>query len=97
MSEFIPIHDRVLIKRKAEEEQLGGLYIPEVAKERLQEGTVLAVGDGRILETGASVPLVVKVGDNVLFGKYAGTDIKIDGEEVMILREDEILGILRRT
>lgn len=90
-----PLHDRVLLKRKSEEERTaGGLYIPDSAKERANQATVIAVGKGRVLPDGQVAPLTVKAGDTVLFGKYAGSEIKLDGEEHMIMREDEILAVL---
>jgi len=90
-----PLYDRVLIKRIEEKEQVqGGIIIPDTAKEKPQQGEVLAVGKGKRLEDGSLVPLDVKVGYKVLFGKYSGNEVKIDGEECLILREDEILGIL---
>jgi chaperonin GroES len=90
-----PLHDRLLVKRIEEKETVkGGIIIPDTAKEKPQEGQVLAVGNGKILENGTKVPLDVKVGDKILFGKYSGTDIKIDGEEVLILREDEVLAVV---
>ena len=90
-----PLHDRVLIKRIAEQETVrGGIIIPDSAKEKPQEGEVIAVGNGKILENGQRVPLDVKAGDRILFGKYAGSEIKIEGEEYLILREDEVLGVL---
>jgi len=90
-----PLHDRILIRRIEEKETVkGGIIIPDTAKEKPQEGQVLAVGNGKILENGTKLPLDVKVGDKILFGKYSGTDIKIDGEEVLILREDEVLAIV---
>ena len=90
-----PLHDRLIIKRVEEKETVkGGIIIPDTAKEKPQEGKVLAVGNGKILENGTKLPLDVKVGDKILFGKYSGTDIKIDGEEVLILREDEVLAIV---
>jgi chaperonin GroES len=90
-----PLHDRLLVRRIEEKETVkGGIIIPDTAKEKPQEGQVLAVGNGKILENGTKVTLDVKVGDKILFGKYSGTDIKIDGEEVLILREDEVLAIL---
>jgi chaperonin GroES len=89
-----PLHDRVVVKRLEEEEKtLGGIIIPDTAKEKPQQGKVIAVGKGRILEDGKVIPLVVKEGDRVLFTKYAGTDIKFDGEEHLIMREDDILAI----
>jgi chaperonin GroES len=90
-----PLHDRLLVRRIEEKETVkGGIIIPDTAKEKPQEGEVLAVGNGKILENGTTLPLDVKVGDKILFGKYSGTDIKIDGEEVLILREDEVLAIV---
>ena len=90
-----PLHDRVLIKRVEEQETVrGGIIIPDTAKEKPQEGEVVAAGTGKRLENGQVIPLEVKAGDRVLFGKYSGTEIKLDGEELLILREDEILGIL---
>jgi chaperonin GroES len=90
-----PLHDRLLVRRVEEKETVkGGIIIPDTAKEKPQEGEVLAVGNGKILENGTKVSLDVKVGDKILFGKYSGTDIKIDGEEVLILREDEVLAII---
>lgn len=90
-----PLHDRVLVRRIEEKETgKGGIIIPDTAKEKPQKGEVLAVGNGKILENGTKVPLDVKAGDKILFGKYSGTDIKIDGEEVLIVREDEVLAVL---
>ena len=90
-----PLHDRVLIKRIEEQETVrGGIIIPDTAKEKPQEGEVMAVGTGKRLENGQITPMEVKAGDRVLFGKYSGTEIKLDGQEMLILREDEILGIL---
>ena len=90
-----PLHDRILIKRIEEQETVrGGIIIPDTAKEKPQEGEVIAVGNGKILENGQRVPLDVKAGDRILFGKYAGSEIKIEGEEYLILREDEVLGVL---
>ena len=90
-----PLHDRLLVRRIEEKETVrGGIIIPDTAKEKPQEGEVLAVGNGKILENGTKVALDVKVGDKILFGKYSGTDIKIDGEEVLILREDEVLAVV---
>ena len=89
-----PLHDRVVVKRLEEEEKTsGGIIIPDTAKEKPQQGKVIAVGKGRILEDGKVIPLVVKEGDRVLFSKYAGTDIKVDGDEHLIMREDDILAI----
>jgi len=91
-----PLYDRVVVKRVEDKEAAmqGGLYIPDSAKEKPQEGEVMAVGKGKRLEDGKLVELDVQVGDRILFGKYSGSDIKLDGEEYMIMREDEILGIL---
>ena len=90
-----PLRDRVLVKRIEEQEQkVGGIIIPDTAKEKPQQAEVVAVGSGRLLENGDRVPLSVKPGDKVLLGKWSGTDVKIDGEEYLILKEDEILGIL---
>ncbi len=95
MTKVRPLHDRLLIRRIEEKETVkGGIIIPDTAKEKPQEGEVLAVGNGKILDNGTKVPLDVKVGDKILFGKYSGTDIKIDGKEVLILREDEVLAVL---
>ena len=90
-----PLHDRLLVRRLEEKEMArGGIIIPDTAKEKPQEGEVLAVGDGRILDNGTKVALDVKAGDKILFGKYSGSEIKIDDEEVLILREDEVLAVL---
>ena len=92
-----PLHDRVIVKRIEEGEQVrGGIIIPDSAKEKPQEGEVVAAGEGKYKEDGTRQPLDVKQGDRVLFGKYSGSEIKIDGEELLIMREDEILGILER-
>src|SRR5713101_3698386 len=91
-----PLYDRVVVKRVEDKETAmqGGLYIPDSAKEKPQEGEVVAVGKGKRLEDGKLVALDVRVGDRILFGKYSGSEIRLDGEEYMIMREDEILGIL---
>jgi chaperonin GroES len=90
-----PLGDRILLKRIEEEQKSkGGIVIPDTAKEKPQEGKVVAVGKGRMLEDGKIVPLEVKKGDRVLFGKYSGTEVKLVGEEHLIVREDDILGIL---
>ena len=90
-----PLHDRVLIKRIEEQESVrGGIIIPDSAKEKPQEAEVVAVGSGKRLEDGTVLPLEVKAGDRILFGKYSGTEIKLESEEYLILREDEILGII---
>jgi chaperonin GroES len=93
-SKIKPLQDRVIVKRTDESEQMrGGLYIPDTAKEKPQEGEVIAVGPGKV-ENGNKIELTVKVGDKVLFGKYSGTEVKLDGEEYLIMREDDILGII---
>jgi chaperonin GroES len=90
-----PLHDRIVVKRIEEKEQMqGALYIPDSAKEKPQEGEVVAIGKGKRLEDGKVVALDVQVGDRILFGKYSGSDIKLDGDEFLIMREDEVLGIL---
>ena len=90
-----PLHDRILIKRVEEKETVkGGIIIPDTAKEKPQEGEVIAVGGGKKTEEGKVIPLDVKAGDRILFGKYSGTEIKIDEEEFLIIREDEVLGII---
>ena len=90
-----PLHDRVIVSRIEEQETTkGGIIIPDTAKEKPAEGKVTAVGDGKTLENGEKQALVVKVGDRVLFGKYAGTEITIDGEEQLIMREDDIIAIV---
>jgi chaperonin GroES len=92
-----PLHDRVIIRRIEEGEQIrGGIIIPDSAKEKPQEGEVIAAGDGKYKEDGTRQGLDVKTGDRVLFGKYSGSEIKIDNEELLIMREDEILGIISR-
>ncbi|MDY6832347.1 MAG: co-chaperone GroES [Thermodesulfobacteriota bacterium] len=92
---FRPLHDRILVKRVEEETKTkGGIIIPDTAKEKPIEGKVMAVGNGRLGEDGKLIPLEVKKGDRVLFGKYGGTEVKMDGEEYLIMREDDILGIL---
>jgi chaperonin GroES len=90
-----PLYDRIVVKRIEEKEQMhGGLYIPDSAKEKPQEGEVVAVGKGKRLEDGKVIPLDVQPGDRILFGKYSGSDIKLDNDEFLIMREDEVLGIL---
>jgi chaperonin GroES len=90
-----PLHDRVVIKRLEEgETKRGGIIIPDTAKEKPQQGEVKAVGSGKLLETGERMPPEVKTGDRILFGKYSGAEVKLDGEEYLILKEDEILGVL---
>ena len=94
--EVTPLHDRVLVRRleAKEERKEGGIVIPDTAKEKPQEGEVIAAGNGRLLENGTRLAMDVKKGDRILFGKYSGTEIKLDGEELLIMREDDILGIL---
>jgi chaperonin GroES len=90
-----PLHDRLLVKRLEEKEQMqGGIIIPDTAKEKPQQAQVLAVGPGRVTEDGKLQPIEVKVGDTVVFGKYAGTEVKVDGDDLLIIREDDVLGVL---
>jgi chaperonin GroES len=97
MSSIRPLQDRVIIKRIEEGEQIrGGIIIPDSAREKPQEGEVIAVGAGKKLDSGDRVALDVKEGDRVLFGKYAGTEVKLDDEEYLIMREDDILGVIER-
>jgi len=95
MAKVRPLHDRVLVKRIEESEQkVGGIIVPDTAKEKPQQAEVVAVGSGRMLENGQREPLAVKAGDKVLVGKWSGTEVKLDGTEYLIVKEDEILGIL---
>lgn len=90
-----PLHDRILVRRTQEEEKTaGGLFIPDTAKEKPQRGEIVAAGKGRVTEDGKVLPLEVKIGDKVLFGKYAGTELKLDGHEFLMMREEDILGII---
>ncbi len=90
-----PLRDRVIVKRLEEEEKTkGGIIIPDTAKEKPQQGEIIAVGNGKILENGTTVPLTVKEGDKVLFSKYAGNEVKVEGEELLIMREDDILAVI---
>ncbi|CAO0823652.1 cochaperonin GroES [Desulfarculales bacterium] len=92
-----PLQDRVIVKRMEEETKTsGGIIIPDSAKEKPQQGKILAVGPGKVLEGGTRIDMTVKIGDLVLFGKYSGSEVKIDGEEVLIMREDDILGIINK-
>ncbi|TCH96733.1 co-chaperone GroES [Roseococcus sp. SYP-B2431] len=92
---FRPLHDRVLVRRiTAEEKTAGGIIIPDTAKEKPQEGEVLAVGNGTVSEEGTVRPLDVKAGDRILFGKWSGTEVKIDGEELLIMKESDVMGII---
>jgi chaperonin GroES len=90
-----PLHDHVLVRRLEEGEQrMGGIIIPDSAKEKPQQAEVIAVGNGKLLNSGARADLEIKAGDRILFGKYSGSDIKMDGQEFLILKEDEILGVI---
>ena len=90
-----PLQDRIIVKRLEEEEKTaGGIIIPDAAKEKPMQGEVVAVGKGKVSEDGKVMPLDVKVGDKILFGKYAGTEVKLDGEDYLIMREDDVLGVL---
>jgi chaperonin GroES len=90
-----PLNDRVVVKRVEEKEQVkGGIIIPDTAKEKPQEGEVVAVGQGKVLDNGTRLEMDLKVGDRILFGKYSGTEIKVDGEDFLIMREDEVLGVV---
>ena len=90
-----PLHDRILLKRIEEKESVkGGIIIPDTAKEKPQEAKVLAVGPGKVTDDGKVQPVDVKVGDTVVFGKYSGTEVKVDGDELLIIREDDVLGVL---
>ena len=92
-----PLHDRLIVKRLEEEEKTkGGIIIPDTAKEKPVEGKVLAVGKGKITEDGTTIPIEVKKGDRILFAKYAGTEVKIDGEEHLIMKEDDVLAIIEQ-
>ena len=92
-----PLHDRIIVERIEEEEQsAGGIIIPDTAKEKPQQGKVIAVGKGRIEKDGKITPLDVKAGDTILFGKYAGQEIKLDGHEYLIIREEEVLGVIEK-
>ena len=94
-TKITPLHDRVIVKRIDEGEQIrGGIIIPDSAKEKPQRGTVIATGSGTVREDGTRIPLDVKAGDLILFGKYSGQEIKLDGEEFLIMREDEVLAVL---
>ena len=92
-----PLHDRIIVKRPDEddEQRVGGIIIPDTAKEKPQQGKVMAVGKGKIKEDGGIQPMDVKDGDTILFGKYSGQEIKLDGEEYLIMREDDVLGVLK--
>jgi len=93
--EVRPLHDRVFVKRlENEEDKVGSIFVPDSAKEKPQQAKVVSIGSGRLLETGERAPLTVQPGDRILFGKYSGAEVKVDGEEFLILREDEILAVL---
>lgn len=90
-----PLHDRVVVRRMEEERKSpGGIVIPDTAAEKPSQGEVLAVGNGKILENGETRPLDVKVGDRILFGKYSGTEVKVEGEDLLVMREDDIMGVI---
>jgi chaperonin GroES len=90
-----PLHDRILVKREEEKEvKKGGINIPDTAKEKPQEGKVIAVGNGKVNDEGKKVPLDVKAGDKILFGKYSGTTVKVDGDELLVMREEDIMGVV---
>ena len=91
-----PLHDRIIVQRLEEEEQqVGGIIIPDTAKEKPQQGKVVAVGKGKVKEDGGILPMDVKKGDTILFGKYSGQEIKLDGDDYLIMREDEVLGVVK--
>ena len=95
MAKFTPLHDRILVRRVEESETTrGGIIIPDTAKDKPQEGEVISVGKGKVNEDGKVFPLAVKEGDRILFGKYAGTEIKLDGEDFLTMKEEEVLGII---
>jgi len=92
-----PLHDRIIVKRlEGEEKTAGGLFIPDTAKEKPQKGEVIAVGNGKKIDEGKGAPLDVKVGDSILFGKYAGTEVKVDGDEFLMMREDDVLAVIEK-
>ncbi len=94
---FTPLHDRILVRRVEDGETMrGGIIIPDSAKEKPQQGEVISVGKGKSNDEGKVFPLDVKAGDNILFGKYSGTEIKLDGEELLIMREEEVLGVVKK-
>lgn len=91
-----PLHDRILVRRMAEEEKTaGGIFIPDTAKEKPKHGEVIATGNGRVTEDGKTLPLAVKAGDKILFSSYAGTEVKLDGKEFLMMREEDVLGIIQ--
>ena len=92
-----PLHDRILVKRLAEgDEKHGSIIIPDSAREKPQEGKVIAVGTGKVTEDGKKLPLALKAGDRILFGKYSGSEIKVDGKEYLMMREDDVLGVIEK-
>jgi chaperonin GroES len=94
--QFTPLHDRVLIRRiEGEEKTKGGLIVPDTAKDKPSEGEVMAVGEGARTEAGELIPMAVKVGDRILFGKWSGSDVRIEGEELLIMKESDVLGIVQ--
>ena len=95
--QFTPLHDRVLVRRiEGEEKTKGGLLIPDTAKEKPSEGEVIAVGEGARTEAGELIPMAVKAGDRILFGKWSGSEVRIEGEDLMIMKESDVLGIIQR-
>ena len=92
--DFRPLHDRILLRRIEGEEKIRGIIVPDAAKEKPQQAEVVAVGSGTLLETGERVPLLVKAGDKILFGKYSGSEVKVDGEEYLIVKEDDVLAVI---
>ena len=95
--QFTPLHDRVLVRRiEGEEKTKGGLIVPDTAKEKPSEGEVIAVGEGARTEAGEQIPMAVKAGDRVLFGKWSGSEVRIEGEDLMIMKESDVLGIIQR-
>jgi chaperonin GroES len=95
MASIRPLNDRIIVRRVEDQEQMrGGLYIPDTAKEKPQEGEVIAVGNGKLLDNGQRISIDIKAGDRILFGKYSGTEVKLDNEEYLILREDDVLGVI---
>jgi chaperonin GroES len=95
---FVPLHDRVLVRRiEGEDKTTGGLIIPDSAKEKPQEGEVVSVGEGARKDSGDLIPMAVKAGDTILFGKWSGTEVKIDGEDLLIMKESDILGVITKS
>ncbi|MGH9722004.1 MAG: co-chaperone GroES [Bryobacteraceae bacterium] len=92
--DFRPLHDRILLRRIEGEDKIRGIIVPDAAKEKPQQAEVMAVGSGTLLETGERVPLVVKAGDKILFGKYSGSEVKLEGEEYLIVKEDDVLAVV---